>query len=311
MAEPWPVDGRHAESLIVCETLRRRNAALEEAVRALSSKAIEEICLGEGACSLHLPAVVEILRLRSQSESGCLSALLCIAQSAAKGDGACVTDGAEAVVAAMKMHAGKAFIATAGCGALRSLAAAPENCMRLMTAGAIEAVVAAMHDHAGDAATQRAGCSALAEMAVVPEAQGRVEQAGAVALIIMAMSLHGDAGVQHQGCWALANVAVLEVNKEKIVAAGGIRALMGALRCTKDDEDVQALGLRALANVTVLDLAAQALAVAEGAREAAENALRRHECTAAVQEQGLRLLRVLSRVQASQRQEPQGEGSLE
>jgi hypothetical protein len=263
-------------ALAICR--RRRGAAAglwEKHAHATASAALRAHATHAGAAEA-AAALLACIHWPAQCEAG--------------GRGAA----AEALVAAMRAHAGAAPVQVQACRALSVFAVSHQNAVRAVALGAVEAVCYALRAHTSDAAAQESALHALGNLVSDAAAAQRAHAAAGAAAAVAALRAHGAcAPVQQYGCGALSDMAEhCEEAAAAAVAAGAVEAVCDALRAHAAAAAVAVCACRALhfmcarrdgdGGADDAAAAAAARAAAAGAAEAVRGAARAHDGHAGV-----------------------------
>ena len=179
----------------------------------------------------------------------------------------------EAVVAAMKAHAGVVNIQDYGCGALFAIALADENQPKVAAAGCIEAVVAAMKAHAGIVNIQEYGCGALFAIVDAAENKPKVAAAGGIEVVVAAVMTHASsAQVLANAGSMLRTMAETPAMRHKVVAAAA-----AALRGCPARGSAPTLLSNVMAEAAAAAAAAASALLAEEEADAAKAAASQHK----------------------------------
>ena len=193
----------------------------------------------------------------------------------------------EAVVKALKTHAGDALVQAYASLALANLCRdSDERAAKAAELGALEAVVKALKTHAGDALVQAYASLALANLCRdSDERAAKAAELGALEAVVKALKTHaGDALVQAYASLALANLCRdSDERAAKAAELGALEAVVKALKTHAGDALVQAYASLALANLCRDSDERTAKAAELGALEAVVQALKTHAGDALVQ----------------------------
>lgn len=120
-------------------------------------------------------------------------------------------EGAEAVLAGLRVHVGHAACAEFACGALQSLTRVSERHASLVGDGLVEALTVTMQSHSAIAAVQHGGCGTLRNLATSAACIPQILAQGGGAAVVSALRTHGcvHSDVAQHGCGAFANMTVV------------------------------------------------------------------------------------------------------